>query len=195
MPRWPFPFILSFAAVAAFASSHVFADAAKNSASPIEMHRTAAGTDDGTGWYSAVSTLGKFSVLLPAPFNDYTIRIEDPNIGLYVTNTVGFKSSDGFEVMVSKMNGTEKSKEVDLDGLLVGLKSKPMGKDIAASQKTTINGLPALDVMVKSSERAAHMIYLVDGKTLYTVAVDCPLAMAAMCIEIKDKMLATFKRS
>ncbi len=159
------------------------------------MHRTAAGIDDGTGWFAAASTLGNFSVSLPGPFNDYTIRVEDPKIGWYLTNNVGFKRPDGFEVMVSKMNGTEKSNALDLDNLLTILKSKPMGKDIVASKKTTIDGLPALDVTVKGPDQFAYLAYLVEGKSLYSVAVNCPVAMAEKCGEIRDKMLATFKCS
>ena len=169
--------------------------AANPGTSPLEMHRIAAGTDDGTGWYTAASTLGGFVVSLPGPFNDYTIRVDDPKIGWYVTNNVGFKLPDGFEVMVSKMNGTEKSKAPDLENLLAILKSKSMGKDIVASNKTTIDGLPAMDVTVKGPDHSGYLAYLVEGKSLYSVAVDCPVAMAETCSEIRDKMLATFKRS
>ena len=181
--------------IAALTSSAAAEDTSKPAPSPLEMHRVAAGTDDGTGWYTAASTLGRFVVSLPGPFNDYTIRVEDPKIGWYVTNNVGFKRPDGFEVMVSKMNGTEKSNALDLDNLLTMLKSKSMGKDIVASKKTTIDGLPAMDVTVKGPDESAFLAYLVEGKSLYSVAVDCPVAMAEMCSEIRAKMLATFKRS
>ncbi|MEQ1653140.1 MAG: hypothetical protein ABL897_11680 [Hyphomicrobium sp.] len=196
MLRSGLPTALSLAATAAlFLASAKADDAVKPPPSPLEMHRRAAGTDDGSGWYPAVSTLGKFSVLLPGPFNDYTIRVEDPNIGWYVTNNVGFKLPDGFEVMVSKMNGTEKSNVPDLDNLLAIIKSKSMGKDIVESKKTMIDGLPAMNVTVKGTVHSGYFSYLVEGRSLYTVAVDCPGAMAETCSEIRDKMLVSFKRS
>jgi hypothetical protein len=35
--------------------------------SKLEMHRVGVNVDDGSGWYSAVSTKGSFSILLPIP--------------------------------------------------------------------------------------------------------------------------------
>ena len=187
--------VLAVTAAVTFALRAAAENATNPAPSPVEMHRKAAGTDDGSGWYPAVSTLGNFSVSLPGPFNDYTIRVEDPKIGWYVTNNVGFKLPDGFEVLVSKTNGTEKSNALDFDNLLAILKSKPMGKDIIGNQKTIIDGLPAMTVTVKGSDQTAYFAYLIEGKSLYTLAVDCPIAVAGMCSEIRDKMLATFKRS
>ncbi len=124
---------LALAAVVAASFAPAHAEDSENQSTPLEMHRAGAGTDDGTGWYVAESTLGNFTVSLPGPFNDYTIRVEDPNIGLLVTNNVGFKLPDGFQVLVSKMIGTEKSNVIVLDGMLDKLTQGPMGKDIAAS--------------------------------------------------------------
>src|SRR5206468_1951234 len=45
----------------------------------LEVHRTAAVADDGTGWHRAVSTKGGFSVRVPMPFNDVTTRVNDTN--------------------------------------------------------------------------------------------------------------------
>ncbi len=57
-----------------------------------------------------------------------------------------------------------------------------------------IDGLPALDVTVKGPERSAHLLYLAEGKTLFSVSVECPIAMAATCGEVRDKIRATFQR-
>ena len=39
----------------------------------MEMHRVQATTKDPSGWYLAASTHGAFSVLIPIPFNDFTV--------------------------------------------------------------------------------------------------------------------------
>ncbi|MDZ4834035.1 MAG: hypothetical protein SGJ27_09690, partial [Candidatus Melainabacteria bacterium] len=50
-----------------FSSSLVWAEP------QMEMHRVQATTKDSSGWYLAASTHGSFSVLLPIPFNDFTV--------------------------------------------------------------------------------------------------------------------------
>ena len=45
----------------------------------MTMHRTNVGELDETGWTTAKSTEGKFSVRLPNTFNDFTTRSKDPD--------------------------------------------------------------------------------------------------------------------
>lgn len=159
------------------------------------MHRVGAGTDDGTGWFFAKSTLGGFSVSLPGAFNDYTVRVQDANIGLVVTNIVGFKTSDGFEVLVSLFNGTEKSNPIDLNKFAPMLKSKFSGSEVVSRERAAIDGLPAINVTMTGTEQNSYISYLVEGKSFYTVSVACPVANAEQCSEIHAKIIATFKRS
>src|SRR5262245_36464072 len=49
---------------------------AQNPAGKV-MHRSGAGQLDSTGWTDATSTEGKFSVRLPGPFDDFTVRNSD----------------------------------------------------------------------------------------------------------------------
>jgi hypothetical protein len=161
---------------------------------PLEMYRTAAGTDDGTGWFAAQSTPSGFKVMMPARFNDFTIRADDPNIGELVTDSLGTELPDGIKVMVARMIGTEKSRVADLDGLIANLKSAPMGQDIKTADKGTLDGLPLLSVYVQGTERLAHIRYLVDGKDLYFISVECLASVKDRCDAIKEKVYATFAR-
>ena len=43
------------------------------------MHRVQAGSRNAQGWYDAQSTEGHFSISLPIPFNDFTVRGKDKN--------------------------------------------------------------------------------------------------------------------
>src|SRR5438093_10738133 len=63
----------------------------------MEMHRVQATTKDRSGWYLAASTHGSFSVLIPIPFNDFTVTDDDPKFGKIKTQTVGAKSAEGIK--------------------------------------------------------------------------------------------------
>ncbi len=43
----------------------------------LEMHRSGVVSKDPSGWHLAVSTKGSFSVRMPIPFNDFTVRSTD----------------------------------------------------------------------------------------------------------------------
>lgn len=61
------------------------------------MHRLQATTADASGWYLAAATKGTFSVLIPLPFNDFSVADDDPAAGGVITHTVGAKSSEGIK--------------------------------------------------------------------------------------------------
>jgi hypothetical protein len=68
------------------------------------MHRLDDTTKDASGWYYAKSTDGNFSVLLPTPFNDFTIREASKRTKriakMYV---VGGSNLAGIQFSVTKM--------------------------------------------------------------------------------------------
>ncbi len=169
-------------------------EAAPDTKPPLEMRRTAAGTDDGSGWYAAQSEPGRFKVTLPAKFNDFTIRATDPNIGELVTDSLSTDMPEGIKVLVSRMKGTERSQVANLDGLIANLKAAPLGPDIVSADKGTLDGLPLLSVYVEGTERLAHIRYLVAGKDLYFISIECLSAVKQRCLSIKDKVYATFAR-
>ena len=51
---------------------------AQKPATNVTMHRQAAGELDDDGWTLATSTGGRYSVKIPAKFNDFTVAHEDP---------------------------------------------------------------------------------------------------------------------
>jgi hypothetical protein len=72
----------------------------------VEMHRAQAGERDGDGWYLAKSTNGEFSVLLPLPFNDFTVPAEGKSEVLRA-EVVGTKSSEGMKFSATRMYYTK----------------------------------------------------------------------------------------
>src|SRR6266404_1378281 len=69
----------------------------------VTLHRVQAGIPDKSGWVTAESTYGKFSVKVPVPFNDYTV--EDTNSSHLVrkVETVGCTNSVGIKFTASRI--------------------------------------------------------------------------------------------
>lgn len=59
------------------------------------VHRETAGTPDAEGWFEAVSTNGKFRVLVPAPFNDVQDDGKTEEGKPLVTHTIGAVDAAG----------------------------------------------------------------------------------------------------
>src|SRR5688572_12857570 len=70
----------------------------------LEMHRSGVMSQDPSGWHLAVSSKGSFSVRMPIPFNDFTVRSTEE-----VTHVIGGKSSEGIRVSATEMPASAKS--------------------------------------------------------------------------------------
>lgn len=66
------------------------------------MHRSHAGEIDATGWTDAKSTEGRFSVRLPLPFDDFTVKNSDegPQAGRFFV--IAATSPDGVKLAVTR---------------------------------------------------------------------------------------------
>jgi hypothetical protein len=60
----------------------------------IQMHRIQVSEKDSSGWHPARSTNGRFSVLLPLPFNDFSASGDDSSEVLR-SEVLGGKSTEG----------------------------------------------------------------------------------------------------
>ena len=74
---------------------------AQNPAGKV-MHRSDAGQLDSTGWTDAKSTGGRFSVRLPVPFDDFTVKNSDegPQAGQFFV--IGAATPDGVRLSVTR---------------------------------------------------------------------------------------------
>ena len=66
------------------------------------MHRSGAGQVDSTGWTDAKSTEGKFSVRLPAPFDDFTVKNSDEALQAGRFFVIGAITSEGVRLSVTR---------------------------------------------------------------------------------------------
>lgn len=79
----------------------------------MTMHRVQAGEPDASGWVTAASTEGGFSVRLPLKFNDFSLTEPDPNAPTLRTFTVGAKSQEGIKFSATRIvyrKGAESAK-------------------------------------------------------------------------------------
>src|SRR2546428_8053361 len=75
----------------------------------LEMHRAGVDSKDPSGWHLAVSTKGSFSVRMPIPFNDFSIRSSDAKAGEEVTHVIGGKSAEGIKLSVVEVPASTKA--------------------------------------------------------------------------------------
>ncbi len=68
----------------------------------IQMHRVQVGEKDSNGWYPARSTKGSFSVLLPLPFNDFSVPGDGASAVLR-SEVVGGKSTEGIKFSATRI--------------------------------------------------------------------------------------------
>jgi hypothetical protein len=73
------------------------------------MHRLQAGTADASGWYPARSTHGKFSVLMPAKFNDFETVAPHKTTGAPIhLHAVGTQLPNAVKYVVECIEGGDK---------------------------------------------------------------------------------------
>jgi hypothetical protein len=66
------------------------------------MHRSGAGQLDSTGWTDAKSTEGKFSVRLPGPFDDFTVKNSDEDLQAGQFFVIGTATPEGVRLLVTR---------------------------------------------------------------------------------------------
>src|SRR5262245_13655366 len=93
----------------------------------LEMHRTGVVSTDPSGWHLAVSTKGSFSVRMPIPFNDFTVRSTDAKTGEEVTHVIGGKSTEGIKLSAVEIPASAKS-QPNLEKILTDFSAKPGSK-------------------------------------------------------------------
>jgi hypothetical protein len=154
----------------------------------LEMHRVGVSADDGTGWHSAVSSKGAFSIRLPIPFNDFSTH--DARAG-EVSHVVGGKSSEGIKFMAVEMPVTAKTPD-DLGAIPKSFSSNPANKVSDVSRQTK-EGADTLSFSVTGPSSTAHFRYIKVKGMLYTLSIEFPNAHREAVSAIKDKFFASFK--
>jgi hypothetical protein len=158
--------------------------------SKLEMHRSGVAGQDPSGWHLAVSTKGSFSVRMPLPFNDFTVRSTDPK-SAEVTHVIGGKSSEGITVSAVEMPASAESSP-SLDKILATFSSKP-GNKITDVQRAAKGDVDTLSFSVSGAQRSAHLRYIKTKAATYVLTIEFPNAHRNDVAGIREEFFGSFK--
>lgn len=134
----------------------------------ITMHRQMAGELDGSGWTTADSTEGGFSVRLPLKFNDFTVASPPSNKQVAMTYVVGGVTAGGVKYSAGRVAYRKKeAAKAYFTRFERGEAFAGMG---ALAKPHEVQGRKAVDLAVKKGRRHGFMRYvLLDGSLIFLV--------------------------
>jgi hypothetical protein len=157
----------------------------------LEMHRAGVVSKDPSGWHLADSTKGSFSVRMPIPFNDFTVRSTDPKTGDEVTHVIGGKSTEGIRLSAVEMPASARSTP-SLDKMLADFSAKP-GTKVSDVQRGSKGDVDTLSFSVSGAQTSAHMRYIKTKNATYSLTIEFPNSRRNDVAGIRDEFFASFK--
>ena len=157
----------------------------------MEMHRVQATTKDPSGWYLGASTHGSFSVLIPIPFNDFTVTDDDPKVGKIKTHTVGAKSAEGIKFSATETPIIEGRSPTNLATLPQQFR-KP-GQTVSDIDTSLFAGYPSVSFSVKGPSSGAYMRHVKTPKSLIVVILEYPTDQAKGAEGLRSVFLSSLK--
>lgn len=147
---------------------------------------------DASGWYPAVSTSGSFITKLPCPFNDYTLQLQDPKVGLLVTYCIGAISADGCGFGVMETLNSEKMELKDFDALVNGFKENTSLK-VTNVNKSTYIGHPTLSFEIVGPNSGTFLRYIKGPVSHFTIVLKYPNGFRDRAAKVKTRFFDSFK--
>jgi hypothetical protein len=157
----------------------------------LEMHRAGVVSTDPSGWHLAVSTKGSFSVRMPIPFNDFTVRSTDPKTGEEVTYVIGGKSTEGIKLSAVEMPASAKSAP-SLEKILADFSAK-QGNKVSDVQRAAKGDVDTLTFSVSGAQTSAHVRYIKTKSTTYSLTVEFPNAHRNDVVGVREEFFGSFK--
>jgi hypothetical protein len=157
----------------------------------LEMHRAGVVSKDPSGWHLAVSTTGSFSVRMPIPFNDFTVRSTDPKTGEEVTHVIGGKSTEGIRLSAVEMPASAKSAP-SLEKILADFSTKP-GNKVSDVQRVAKGDVDTLSFSVSGAQTSAHIRYIKMKSATYVLTVEFPNAHRNDVAGVREEFFGSFK--
>ena len=154
----------------------------------LEMHRVAAKVDDGSGWNNAISTDGSFVILMPIPFNDFTIRDAATGETTYV---IGGKSTEGikFVAVETKPDGKPMPDLASIPQSLAATAGNTVS-DVARASK---GGADTVSFTVVNAKVTLYMRSIQLRGARYSLSIELPNAQRERVAEFKDRFFESFK--
>ncbi len=140
----------------------------------MTMHRQGAGELDASGWTTAASTLGGFSVRLPLTFNDFTVAAPPSKGQVAKTFVVGAKSVEGVKFtaarMVYRKNDAAQSFFARIES------GEAFAGNAAPGKSHRVQGRKAVDVSISSDRALGYFRYVLMDDSLISLVVEVPAA-------------------
>lgn len=157
----------------------------------IQMHRLQATTKDASGSYLATSTQGSFSVLIPIPFNDFTVIVDDPKFGKVKTHSIGAKTAEGIKFAATELPLLDGRSPTKLSALADQFK-KP-GQTVSDIDTSPFADYPSVSFSVKDESSGAYLRYVKTPKNLVMVILEYPIDQAKTADGIQAAFLSSLK--
>ena len=155
----------------------------------MEMHRVQATTKDSSGWYLAASTHGTFSVLIPIPFNDFTVTDDDSKFGKVKIHTVGAKSAEGIKFSATETPIFAGKSPTNL-AVFPQQFSKP-GQKVSDIDNSTFAGYPSVSFSVKGPSSGVYVRHVKTPKSLILVILEYPKDQAKAAEEFRTTFMSS----
>ena len=139
----------------------------------LTMHRTQAGEPDASGWMTAASTEGGFSVRLPLKFNDFTVEESNPQAAALRLFVVGTRSREGIKFTATRVvyrAGAESAQRY--------FRRFESGQGLAPERITplVVGERRAVDLVLKRADAVAYQRVVLLGSDLLLMVVESPRA-------------------
>ena len=139
----------------------------------MTMHRVQAGEPDASGWVTAASTEGRFSVRLPLRFNDFSLIEPNPKASTLRTFSVGAKSQEGIKFSATRIvyrQGAESAKHF--------FSRLEKGQDLGAAPESVtphrIGGRRTVDLTLKQASAVSYQRAVLLDSDLLLMVVESP---------------------
>jgi hypothetical protein len=152
------------------------------------MHRIEAGLFDTGGWTRAESTNGNFAVLMPGPFNDFSVSggTSQPADRM---EGIGGRAPNGIVFTALKLLYNAKgTAAAEFAKYKTGEGLPP-----ATIKSADLNGNPGLDLTYVDGALSVHERVLMSGENLYTLSVEWPEAKGPQADSMFDPFVNSFK--
>jgi len=157
----------------------------------MKMHRVQAGKPDQSGWITADSTFGRFSVRVPLSFNDFTVEDSAPSSLTRKVEVVGCKSSEGIKFSASKIfykaPGTS-AKQFEKMKSGGGLPDATVTPAKAGAHE-------AVDIAFGDSSMRANQRAVLMGEEIYVLIVEWPMQQRTLAATLVPTFLDSLKIS
>ena len=157
----------------------------------MKMHRLQATTADASGWYLAAANKGNFSVLIPLPFNDFSVTDHDPKAGSVTTHTVGAKSSEGIKFSATQSPIVE-GRSITDPAALPKQFEKP-GQTVADIDSAAYAGHPSVAFSVKGPATGAYVRCVKTTESVILLILEFPNVHAKAAEEFKNTFLSSLE--